>query len=94
MDIAQAKRVATRRNNKERKKLPLFAEQLPAVTAEQVLEKHQQHAEADQQWRQQFTLFQIESKARQKAEVATLCTPEELARFEQEFASSWYQHSF
>ena len=94
MDIAQAKRVATRRNNKERKKLPLFAEQLPVVTPEQVLEKHAQHAAAQQQWRQKFDLFQIASKTPQKAEVAALCTPEERARFAADYAVSWYQHSF
>lgn len=45
-EYKRAQGVATRRNNAARRKLPLFADQMPVVTAEEVIEKRQVAREA------------------------------------------------
>lgn len=58
MNLSQAKRIASRRNNKERKKLPLFADQAPIITPEEVLERHEEFRELGRQQAAKLQLFQ------------------------------------
>jgi len=80
--LSSAKGIATRRNNRERKRLPLFADQLPVVTAEEVLEKRQQHRDAYEIWREEFDNLQARHLSERRARIAALVSDVEFAEIE------------
>ena len=79
MDPAKAARVAANRNERLKRKYPLFADQLPQQTAEQVRREFEGYARRMQEARARLRARAEEFKARGRA----LVTAEELAALEE-----------
>lgn len=78
-DYQSAKTVATRKNNAERKKLPLFADQLPTWTPEQILERRTAAREAARIWREKFDASTAATIEDTRARIAALVSEAEFA---------------
>lgn len=98
--LSGAKRVATRRNNKarrkleaERERLALFADQLPTtadlpvVTPEEVIQKREEARQVHAEWRVEFDALQAKHLAETKAKIAALVMPEEYAEIKAKAAA-------
>lgn len=79
---ASAQRVVSLKNNRERKKLPLFAADAPVVTVEQVFENRRRAFHATQQGRQEREAREAADIARYRAQLAALVSPAACARLE------------
>lgn len=76
MNYSAAKAVATRKNNEVKKQYPLFADQVEAVTPEQVIEKKKQYIEFGQKRREKQGQRELINIANARDELKLLVSDE------------------